>query len=329
MSEERFVTGVGLVGCGFIGQKRVAQLPPGARLIACHDRDATRAEATAAASGAVAARDLEDLLAFDDIDLVIVATTHDGLCEVALAAVEHKHHVLVEKPGAHHVKPLLHLRDRARENDVIVRVGYNHRFHPALRRVRELVESEQHGRLLFVRARYGHGGRLGYEREWRADPQRSGGGELIDQGSHLVDLVRFLFGDVDLAFAELRTAFWEMPVEDNAFLALRPRTGGFAWLHASWTEWKNTFSFEVMLERAKLEVTGLGGSYGTERLTVFEMQPAMGPPPSATCEFPESDGSWHHELADVLAAIDGSPTVGASLDDAIAVMSIIEEAYGT
>ena len=104
--------------------------------------------------------------------------------------------------------------------------------------------------------------------------------------------MRSLFGDVDLAFAELRTAFWDMPVEDNAFVALRPRSGGFAWLHASWTEWKNLFSFEVMLERAKIEVNGLGGSYGPERLTLYEMQPEMGPPPATTWEFPPTDLSW-------------------------------------
>ena len=131
---------------------------------------------------------------------------------------------------------------------------------------------------MFIRARYGHGGRVGYEREWRAQREVSGGGELIDQGIHLIDLTRFLAGDVDLAFGELRTTFWDMDVEDNAFLALRPHAGGFAWLHASWTEWKNLFSLEIMLERAKIEIAGLGGSYGPETLTLFEMLPEMGPP---------------------------------------------------
>lgn len=323
--------GIALVGCGFIGEKRVSQLPDGARLVSCYDVDSERAAVVAARAGTsdATATSLEQLLDTRGIDLVIVATTHDSLCTVARSAVERGHHVLVEKPGAHHLEPLLELRKLAREQCVLVRVGYNHRFHPALRRVREAVEAGNYGNLLHVRARYGHGGRLGYEREWRADRARSGGGELIDQGSHLIDLVRSLFGDVDLAFAELRTEFWNMSVEDNAFVALRPRTGGFAWLHASWTEWKNLFSFEVTLERAKLEVSGLGGSYGPERLRVFEMQPEMGPPPCTTCDFPESDASWHHELLDVLAEIDGAPSIGAALDDAIATMSIIEEAYRT
>ena len=102
----------------------------------------------------------------------------------------------------------------------------------------------------------------------------------------------------------------------------------FAWLHAGWTEWKNIFSFEVMLERAKLEVEGLGGSYGQERLTLHEMQPEMGPPPATTWAYPPADVSWRAEMADVLAAIDGAPAVGALIDDAIANLSLIEKAYG-
>jgi predicted dehydrogenase len=321
--------GVGVVGCGLIGHKRVSSLPDRARLVACHDTDPARAHALVAAAGggAAVAPTLTELFDTDGIDLVVVATTHDALAGTALRAVERRRHVLVEKPGSHRLEPLVTLRDCARANEVLVRVGFNHRFHPALLRVREIVESGRYGPLLFVRARYGHGGRLGYEREWRADPARSGGGQLIDQGSHLVDLVRSLFGDVELAFAELQTAFWDMPVEDNAFLALRPRSGGFAWLHASWTEWKNIFSFEVMLEHAKLEVAGLGGSYGPERLTLHEMQPEMGPPPSTTWEYPPSDASWRRELADVVAAIEGGAGVGATIDDAVATLSIIEEAY--
>lgn len=320
--------GVGIVGCGFIGQKRAANLPTGTTLVACHDTDSGRAHTLAAAHDDVTvAATLDELVARDDIHLVIAATVHRSLPEVALAAVARGKHVLIEKPGANTSQALREVRDLARANGVQVRVGFNHRFHPALRRVRDLVTSEAYGPLLFVRARYGHGGRLGYEKEWRADRQISGGGQLVDQGSHLVDLVQAYFGEVDLAFAELTTAFWDMPVEDNVFLALRPRSGGFAWLHASWTEWKNIFSFEVMLERAKIEVTGLGGSYGPERVTLFEMQPSMGPPPSTTWEYPPTDVSWHDELLDVVAAIDGGTTTGASIDDAIATLSLIEEAY--
>ena len=189
------------------------------------------------------------------------------------------------------------------------------------------MQSGVYGPPLYVRGRYGHGGRLGYEREWRADPAVSGGGELLDQGIHLIDLTRYLEGDVELAFAELTSAFWPMAVEDNAFLCLRLRHGGIAWLHASWTEWKNLFSLEIAHRDAKIEIQGLGGSYGVERLTLYEMRPELGPPDTTSWEWPRGDDSWAAELADVLGAIEGRHGIGATVEDAIAALEIVEEAY--
>ena len=144
---------------------------------------------------------------------------------------------------------------------------------------------------------------------------------------HLIDLVRFVSGDVHLAFAELRTDYWDSDVEDNAFLALRAADGAFAWLHASWTEWKNLFSFEIALELAKIELTGLGGSYGTERCTLHAMLPELGPPLTTMWEWPRGDESWERETADALGAFAGRDAVGASVDDALAVLRIVDEAY--
>ncbi|MGH2690324.1 MAG: Gfo/Idh/MocA family protein, partial [Actinomycetota bacterium] len=259
--------------------------------------------------------------------LAIVATPHAALVPASVAALEAGWDVLVEKPGADRLAPLLELRHTAAAAGRTVRVGFNHRFHPSVRKASSLLAGTDYGPLMHIRAHYGHGGRPGYELEWRADRAVSGGGELLDQGVHLVDLVRHFAGDVDLAFAECRTDFWKMDVEDNAFLALRPASGGFVWLHASWTEWKNTFSFEIALQRAKIRIAGLGGSYGTERLSLYEMQPEMGPPATTAWEWPQPDASWQLEVEDVLSVLDGGAGVGTTLDDCIAVHRIVEEAY--
>ena len=149
----------------------------------------------------------------------------------------------------------------------------------------------------------------------------------MDQGIHLIDLTRFFFGEAHLAFAELRTDYWDMEVEDNAFVALRPLSGGFAWLHASWTEWRNLFSFEIALRTAKIAISGLGGSYGQERLTLHEMSQELGPPMESSWAWPPQDDSWGKEMKDVIAAIEGRPCVGADVDDGIAALRIVREAY--
>jgi predicted dehydrogenase len=233
----------------------------------------------------------------------------------------------MEKPAARNVGELLPVRDAARRRGVTVKAGYNHRFHPGLLAAKEIIDAGGLGPLCYIRGRYGHGGRKGYEREWRCDRTVSGGGELIDQGAHLIDLARWFLGDLTLDYAATPTYFWPTEVEDNCFLALRGKRGEMAWLHASWTEWKNTFSFEITGRDGKLTIEGLGGSYGNERLAFHKMLPQMGPPETTIWEYPFSDGSWAKEFTSFKAAQSGKQENIADIDDACAVLGIIEAAY--
>lgn len=327
MTDDRPSTAV-VVGCGLIGGKRATSLPDGVTLAGVFDVYRERSAEFGRVHGTQSFDDLDELLgSVMRRSLVIVATTHESLALVAGRAIEAGHHVLIEKPGARSAVEFEPVLSAADAEGVTVRVGFNHRFHPSFVKIRELLPTFETGPLLNIRARYGHGGRLGYETEWRADRVRSGGGELLDQGSHLLDLSRMFCPDLGLAFSELATQFWAMDVEDNAWLALRSSDGVFAWLHATWTEWKNLFSFEVTYRNVKFEVTGLGGSYGPERLVCHEMLPEMGPPKSTSWEFGGNDDSWRLEMFDVLGACAGLPSVGASADDALAVLRLIQEAY--
>jgi len=180
---------------------------------------------------------------------------------------------------------------------------------------------------MFVRGRYGHGGRIGYENEWRANPVLSGGGELIDQGLHLIDLARWFLGDFSEVKSFSYTYFWQMPVEDNAFMLLRTPQNQTAFLHVSCTEWKNLFSFEIYGRHAKLQIEGLGGSYGTERLTYYKMLPQMGPPETAIWEYPMEDNSWQIEFEEFLKDIELGRTPEANLKDALAALKVVEKIY--
>ena len=180
---------------------------------------------------------------------------------------------------------------------------------------------------MYVRGRYGHGGRLGYEKEWRADPAVSGGGELIDQGVHLIDLARWFLGDFTTVEGFAHTYYWDMPVEDNGFMLLRTAERQTAFLHASCTEWKNLFSFEIFGRQGKLEITGLGGSYGTERLAYYRMRPEMGPPETTMWEYPMADDSWATEFAEFVEDIRLGRQPAAGLPDAGAALAVVERIY--
>jgi predicted dehydrogenase len=215
----------------------------------------------------------------------------------------------------------------AQQSGVQVRVGFNHRYHPALLKARELFDAGALGELMFVRGRYGHGGRIGYDKEWRANPELSGGGELIDQGVHLIDLARWFLGDFSHVTGFAHTYFWQMPVDDNGFVLLRTPREQTAFLHVSCTEWKNLFSFEIHGRDAKLHVEGLGGSYGVERLAYYKMLPQMGPPETTIWEYPRGDDSWAIEFAEFLEDIRLGRTPSASLNDARAALAIVEHIY--
>ena len=219
---------------------------------------------------------LEELIARSDA--VVVATTNDQLVGLSTAVVRAGKHVVVEKPAARTAKELEPLATLAREQGVVVKVGFNHRFHPAAQKARAILDAGDCGDIMFIRGRYGHGGRVGYDKEWRADPAKSGGGELIDQGVHLIDLARwFLGGELTDVQGRVETYFWKMPVDDNAFLTLGTAARQVAHLQVSCTEWKNMFSLEIYARHAKLHWEGLGGSYGPERLYHYAMRPEMGP----------------------------------------------------
>ena len=324
------IRGAAIIGCGVIGARRARALAIlGVPVLAVFDVDSDRAAALAASLPAtiVPANTAEAALAVEGVEVAVVSTAHNALASLTVLALDAGCDVIVEKPGAAGLDALTDVDTAAHRNQRVVRVGYNHRFHPAVAKARSLVASGEYGSVMHIRGRYGHGGRPGYEKEWRAQRESSGGGELLDQGVHLIDLVRVFSGDVSLAFAELRTSYWHTDVEDNAFVALRAADGAFAWLHASWTEWKNRFAFEVMLERAEVEIVGLGGSYGTERCTLHAMLPELGPPETTIWEWPRADESWDLDTADALAAFAGQTAIGASLDDALAVMRVVDEAY--
>jgi len=314
---------VAIVGCGLIGRKRAAALRDCRLAIAC-DVDIARARALGAAE---AADDWQAAVASGSVDIVIVATTHDMLASIAAAAARAGKHVLIEKPGARRAAELDAVAEAARASGALVRVGFNHRYHRAIQMAHAIFDAGEIGPLMFIRGRYGHGGRLGYEREWRADPAISGGGELIDQGIHLIDLSRWFLGDFTRITGRAPRYFWQMPVEDNAFLMLETEAGQLAWLHASWTEWKNTFSFEIAGRDGKLEIAGLGGSYGTERLIHYEMTPAMGPPLTRAWEFPTADNSWEVEFAEFLDDIRYQRQPRPGIADAQAALRIVECVY--
>jgi predicted dehydrogenase len=317
-----------IIGCGLIGKKRLAALPVGSKLVIACDTNLERAGALVElAKTGKAVANFKEAVADSQVDAVVVATINATLAEISAAAIRAGKHVIVEKPAGILVKQIDELMALEKKHGVCVRVGFNHRFHPAFIKAREIFESGVMGELMFIRARYGHGGRVGYDREWRADPKLAGGGELVDQGIHLIDLAGWFLGAFKKIDGHVATYFWDMPVDDNAFLDLQTAKGQTAWLHVSCTEWKNLFSFEIYGRHTKLHIEGLGGSYGVEKLFHYQMKPEMGIPDTKVYEFPGPDKSWRKEMVEFESDVQLKRMPDAGLAEVRAALQIVETIY--
>ncbi|MBF0314564.1 MAG: Gfo/Idh/MocA family oxidoreductase [Oligoflexia bacterium] len=340
---------IAIIGCGLIGEKRLLACDVNHdHLLVCCDSDPGRAKKLQELWRTKSKKSLnydtlvtssvQEALDYPGVELAVVATTNQHLAEITIEALRRNIHVLVEKPASRNLKELLQVEAALLHSSASVKIGFNHRFHPAILKAKEIVDRGELGKIMFIRGRYGHGGRLGMEKEWRSNPTISGGGELLDQGCHMIDLSRWFLGnEFQKISGKVGTFYWPMEVDDNAFMTLETHEKQLAWLHVSCSEWKNIFSMEIYGRDGKLMIDGLGGSYGMERLTYYKMLPEMGPPDTTIYEYPRGDNSWREELKhfkDYLqkscierAKVNSEGMLLGGVTDAISAMRVIDQLY--
>lgn len=335
---------IGIIGAGLIGRKRAeaisAEKNDEINLIC--DIEIEKAQVFAGLFGGCPASDWRTAVSDSGIEAVVVATPNHLLCEITIAALESGKHVLCEKPLGRNAAEAESMCQTAKKAGRVLKTGFNHRHHPAVWKAKELAGDGEIGEIYFARCVYGHGGRPGYEKEWRANRSLSGGGELLDQGVHVVDLFRWFMGDFDETYGRIETFYWKIDVEDNAFAIFRTAEKQVAQMQTSWTQWRNRFSFEIFGEKGYLAIEGLGGSYGTEKLIIgkrkFDAQvedlrtgrsPVFlgGAPDEKTFEFDGLDLSWREEWKEFVSAVrENRDPIGSGYDGLMA-NRMIEAVY--
>jgi predicted dehydrogenase len=320
---------VGIVGAGLQARRRapVLQQFPNTELVVVSAAHLEEAEKLAGRLGCEAVQGWERVVARDDLDAVIVATPPHLHAEISIAALGNGLNVLCEKPLARSVDEALAMMEKAEAASRVLKCGFNHRHHPAVQQARRWFDDGRIGDPVFACARYGIGGRPGYEREWRANPEVVSGGQLMEQGIHAVDLARWFLGEFSQVTAFVETNFWKIePLEDNAFALYRTAAGTAASIHSSLTQWRNLFSFELYGRDGYITVEGLGGGYGTEKVA-FGKRDFTAPFSEEVVEFRGEDRSWHDEWQEFVSAIDeGREPLGSAVDG-LEAMRLVFAAY--
>ena len=329
-SYKKKIFNVGIIGCGLIGKKRAENLGNKARLIACSDININRAKLIANKNKKIKIfKEWNDLLKIKELNIIIIATVHNQLSKILLESIKANKHVFIEKPASINLKDLRKAINKNKIHKKKIRVGYNHRFLSAIIKCKQIINKKLIGDLMFIKASYGHGGRFGYEKEWRMNPKISGGGEMIDQGSHLIDLSEFFFGKTVRAEGLIRDFFWKKKVDDNAFFTLKFKKKILSFLHVSCTEWKNNFLFEIYGKKGKLRIEGKGGSYGEEKLYLYKMNKRMTYPKIYSWQFSKKDYSWSRELEEFYRDIEKNRQPNPGLEQAYSVLNVIKKIYKT
>ena len=321
---------VALIGCGTVGLRRLKYFNKKFILNACADKDIDTLNKAFPKKKIFLTKNWRDLLKLENLDAVFIATYHSIQSEIIKEFLKKNVHVFCEKPGGISIKKTYELIKLAKsKRKISIKFGYNHRFHPGFILAKKIISKNELGNILYIRAVYGHGGRKNYHKEWRFNKKLSGGGELIDKGSHLIDLSRFFLGKLKVHSSFLNNYFWKTKLEDNCFICLKNNKNKFSFLHSSSTEWKNKFIFEIFFQFGKIEINGLGKSYGKEKLRLYKMSSRMGLPTKKDYNFSLSDvnNSWKKEVDEFYESIITSKRCHPNLNDVLNNLKIINKIY--
>lgn len=269
----------------------------------------------------------QDVVKFDDIDAAIICTTPDTHAEIIQEYIKYDIHILCEKPLTKTLDEAYEIKKKLKKSSIIFQCGFNHRFHPAIIDAKKALEKNEIGKPIFGRCRYGICGRPEYESEWRGKSEIATGGQLMELGIHPIDLFRWMIGEIKEVSSMVTTSFFPMhPLEDNGMAIIKTEQNVICSLHASLTQWKNMFSFEITGTDGYLNVEGLGDSYGTQKLSIGKRD-YIAPFAETVTEYRGSDKSWYNEWKNFKDCVKDNKTPSGNINDAIQAMKVIFSCY--
>lgn len=324
---------VGIAGFGVVGKRRKGCVDrhPQMRVVAVCDRTLD-GEGTLA-DGVRHYQDYRRMLT-EDLDVVIVCMTNDIAAEVTMAGLESGRHVFCEKPPGRSVEEVVQvLAQERRHPGLKLMYGFNHRYHDSVQDALKILRTGELGRVINMRGMYGKAKLITFDQaDWRTQREIAGGGVLLDQGIHMVDLMRLFGGEFTEVQSFISNRHWGYDVEDNAYALMRTADGVVAMLNSSATQWRHRFHLDINLERGSLVLGGIISgtkSYGAETLTVVQADPDhdRGDPREQTTRY-SHDPSWDQEVAAFADSIlNDKPVESGSSDDALRTMQLVFKIY--
>ena len=277
--------------------------------------------------------DYKDLIKNEELDILFISLPNNHAASATLLGLKKNLHVFCEKPPAKTLSELMPIKEHLEKTDLKLMYGFNHRFHSSVIHAKKIIDSDELGKIVNLKGIYGKSNMISFNQtDWRTDREKSGGGILLDQGIHMLDLMNYFVGGFNNIFSIIQNTFWNFDVEDNAFVLMQNDDGVIGQLHSSATQWRHTFNLDVTLKKGSLILGGLltsSKSYGDETLKIIYADPDndKGNPKEEIINFDE-DISWDMEIKRFTDAVRNSDKIkNGSIYQAIEIMDLIEKIY--
>jgi len=322
---------VGIAGFGIVGKKRRSfiDLHPDLKTVAVCDRSF---DGSGTQDDGLKYYDKYTDLLKEDLDVLFVCITNDLAAEITMAGLERGMHVFCEKPPGRDISDIVNvIRCSKKYPNLKLKYGFNHRYHDSVRDALSIIKSKELGEIINLRGVYGKSKILSFNSTWRTKREIAGGGVLLDQGIHMVDMMRLFGGEFTQVHSFVSNSFWKHDVEDNAYALMKTNKGVVAMLHSSATQWRHRFNLEIALTKGLIVLSGiLSGtkSYGAETITVaYPSENDLGDPLEKTTRY-NADNSWKDEIFEFADAIlKDLPITNGSPDDALKTMALVYKIY--
>lgn len=322
---------IGIIGFGKMGQLRAKVLEDTRRvnIVSVYDQktslDRTQYKIV---------ENIDEIIDSNIINTVFICTPNNLNKSLTFQALRAGKNVFCEKPPAFNSKEIEEIIQVEKSSGKKLMYGFNHRHHESICQMKEYIDSQSYGKILWMRGRYGKSVDKSFFNTWRAKKEFAGGGILLDQGIHMLDLFIMFGGSFDTVHAEISNNYWNLEIEDNVFAIYKnSKNGVVASLHSTMTQWRHLFSLEIFLEKGYLVLNGLrtsSGTYGDEILTIAKNRTTA---PAATWKDEEhikyaTDISWSSEIEYFLNSIENNSSVEVgSSKNALEIMRLIDKTY--
>ena len=316
---------IGIIGFGKIGKIRadsIKILKPNANIL-YYD---------SFVGGSV--KNAEDIINNPNVNIVVICTPNNTHKDFTVQSLKNNKHVFCEKPPVMNLKEMGEVIEVEKIAGKKLMYGFNHRHHESIKKIKEIIDLETFGKILWIRGRYGKEVDKNFYNDWRSKKEIAGGGIFLDQGIHMLDLFLYISEDFDEVKAVVSNLYWKLDVEDNVFAIFKnSKTEIVASLHSTMTQWRHLFSLEIFLEKGSLILNGLktpSGSYGREVLTITQNRTSA---PSATWDKEnqityDTNNSWNNEMDYFLNCVENNIDISmGSSKDALKVMKIVDMVY--